>query len=252
MRHLEGAKIPKAMESPEQMFSISSFFLAFLISGNLLGIFWAPYLMNVLKAPDYVAASMNFAATISSIVGSLLWAKRSLRTFRIALGMSMLTPIAAFLIPIPTAHIGISAFNGFMGTGAGFLGNFLFARYLKKFGAVRSSLMMTLLSNLSQLMATPFGIFFGLQYLILFALVMILIAVSMILAFLTIPEVAVVPEDSARTYSYLLYTSSLMGYSMAVETTKETILMSFRLLALAAALILIYIVYRFAFFLAGL
>ena len=252
MRHLEGAKIPKAMESPEQMFSISSFFLAFLISGNLLGIFWAPYLMNVLKAPDYVAASMNFAATISSIVGSLLWAKRSLRTFRIALGMSMLTPIAAFLIPIPTAHIGISAFNGFMGTGAGFLGNFLFARYLKKFGAVRSSLMMTLLSNLSQLMATPFGIFFGQQYLILFALVMILIAVSMILAFLTIPEVAVVPEDSARTYSYLLYTSSLMGYSMAVETTKETILMSFRLLALAAALILIYIVYRFAFFLAGL
>ena len=252
MRHLEGAKIPKAVERPEQMFSISSFFLAFLISGNLLGIFWAPYLMRSLNAPDYVAAAMNFAATISSIVGSMVWAKKSLGTFRIALGMSMLTPILAFLIPTPTAHIGISAFNGFVGTGAGFLGNFLFARYLKQFGAARSSIMMTLLSNLAQLLATPFGIFFGQQYMILFISVIVLVMASMVLAFLTIPEVAVVPEHSARTYSYLLYTSSLMGYSIAVETTKETILMSLRLLALIAAFILLYITYKFVFFLAGI
>ena len=252
MRHLEGAEIPKAVESPEQMFSISSFFLAFLISSNLLGIFWAPYLMNVLHAPDYVAAGMNFAATISSILGSLAWAKRSLKTFRIALGLSALTPLAAFLIPIPLAHIGISAFNGFAGTGAGFLGNFLFARYLRKFGAVRSSIMMSLLSNLSQLLAIPFGIFFGHMYLVLFLSVVALILASMSLAFLTIPEVAVVPEHSARTYSYILYTSSLMGYSIAVETTKETVITSLRLLAFSLALILVYVIYRFLFFLAGL
>ena len=252
MKHIEGAEIPKVVRRPEQMFSISSFFLAFLVSGNLLGIFWAPYLMNVLNAPDYVAAAMNFAATISSILGSLLWAKRSLKTFRIALGMSMLTPLAAFLISIPVAHVGISAFNGLMGTGASFLGNFLFARYLKEFGAVRSSIMMAVLGNLSQLLATPFGIFLGQRYMILFASVMAMILISIVLAFLTIPEVAVVPEHAARTYSYLIYSSSLIGYSYAVETSKETIFLSLRLLALAAILILLYILYRFLFFLAGL
>lgn len=252
MKHIEGAEIPKVVRRPEQMFSISSFFLAFLVSGNLLGIFWAPYLMNVLNAPDYVAAAMNFAATISSILGSLLWAKRSLKTFRIALGMSMLTPLAAFLISIPVAHVGISAFNGLMGTGASFLGNFLFARYLKEFGAVRSSIMMAVLGNLSQLLATPFGIFLGQRYMILFASVMAMILISIVLAFLTIPEVAVVPEHAARTYSYLIYSSSLIGYSYAVETSKETIFLSLRLLALAAILILLYVLYRFLFFLAGL
>jgi len=251
MKHIEGAEIPKAVQKPEQMFSISSFFLAFLISGNLLGIFWAPYLMNVLKAPDYVAAAMNFAATISSILGSMLWAKRSLRTFRMALGMCMLTPLAAFLISVPTVHVGISAFNGLMGTGASFLGNFLFARYLKEFGAVRSSIMMAVLGNLSQLFATPFGIFFGREYLILFVSVIALIAVSVVLAFLTVPEVAVVPEHAARTYSRLIYSSSLMGYSYAVETSKETVLLSFRLLALMAVLMLLYVVYRLLLFLAG-
>ena len=252
MRHLEGAEIPRAIERPEQMFSVSAFFLAFLASGNLLGIFWAPYLMSVLHAPDYLAAAMNFAATVSSIVGSLLWAKRSLKTFRIALGMSMLTPLAAFLIPIPIAHVGISAFNGLMGTGASFLGNFLFARYLKEFGIVRSSIMMTILGNLAQLLATPFGIFFGQRYMILFASVMAMIIVSLLMAFLTIPEVAIVPEHAARTYSYLIYSNSIAGYAYAVETSKETIILSFRLLALAIILIILYILYRFIFFLAGL
>lgn len=74
---------------------------------------------------------------------------------------------------------------------------------------------------------------------------------SMILAFLTIPEVAMIPEDSARTYSQILYTSSLMGYGIAVETARETILLSFRFLALIFVFIFLYIIYRLVFFLAG-
>jgi len=252
VRHLEDVEVPEALESPEHMFSISSFLLAFLTSGNLLGVIWAPYLMSALGAPDYVAASMNLAATVSSMIGSLFWARRSLRTFRAALGMSTLAPLAALFIPSPSAHIGISAFNGFARTGGGFLGNLLFARYLRRFGVVRSSLMITLLSNLSQLMAMPLGILLGQQYPPLFWAAAALAAASTGLALLTIPEVAVIPEDSARTYSYLLYTSSLTGYSMIVEMTRETIIISLRLLALAAAAILVYVVYRLALLLAGL
>lgn len=250
MEHLEGVKISKAIKRPEQMFSISSFFLMFLTSGNLFGIFWAPYLMRVLNAPDYVAAAMNLASTVSSVFGSIAWAKRSLRTFRIALATSTMSPLLAFVTPIPTAHIGIAAFGGFVVTGASFLGNFLFARYREYFGVVRSSIMLVLLTNLSQLLSTPFGILLGQQYLLLFVSVIILRMVSMVFAFLTIPEVAVVPEDSARTYSQLLYTGSLMGYAIAVETTRETILLSIRLLILIFALILLYVIYKFVFFLA--
>ncbi|MCS7132465.1 MAG: hypothetical protein NZ918_01920 [Aigarchaeota archaeon] len=163
----------------------------------------------------------------------------------------MTSPILASLIPIPTAHIGIAAFGGFMVTGTGFLGNLLFARYREYFGVIRSSIILVLLTNLSQLLATPFGFLLGQQYTLLFVSVIVLRVISTILAFLTIPEVAMIPEDSARTYSQILYTGSLLGYAVAVETARETILLSFRSLALIFALILLYITYKLVFFLAG-
>jgi hypothetical protein len=251
MRHLEGIKVPKSVGKPEQMFSISSFLLTMLTSSNLLGIVWTPYLMGVLGAPDYLAAAMNFVSTIFGIMGSFFWARRSLRSFRLAIGSLMLVPIAAFITPIPTAHLGITAFGTFMFTGANFLGNFLFARYLREFGAVRSSIMLSMLTNLSQLLATPFGMLFSQDYMLLFASVIFIRLLSVILAFLTVPEVAAVPEEVARTYSQLIYTNSLMGYSYILETSKEVIALTVRLLALATVLALLYILYKFIFFLAG-
>jgi hypothetical protein len=252
MKHLEGVEVPRRVGRPEQMFTISSFLLAMLTSSNLLGIVWTPYLMGVLGAPDYLAAAMNFISTIFGIMGSFFWARRSLGSFRLAIGSLILVPIAAFITPIPTAHLGISAFGTFMFTGASFLGNFLFARYLREFGAVRSSIMLSMLTNLSQLLATPFGTLFSQNYMLLFASVILIRLLSMALAFLTVPEVAAVPEDVARTYSQLIYTSSLMGYSYILETSKWVIALTVRLLALVAVLAFLYILYKLVFFLAGL
>ncbi|MBS7621846.1 hypothetical protein KEJ32_07030, partial [Candidatus Bathyarchaeota archaeon] len=75
---------------------------------------------------------------------------------------------------------------------------------------------------------------------------------SVALAFLTVPEVAAVPEEAARTYSQLLYTNSLMGYTYILETSKEMMTLMLRLLALASVFALLYILYRLVFFLAGL
>lgn len=250
-KHLEGTEIPKGVEKPEQVFSTSSFLCALLVSGNLLGLFWIPYLMKALKAPDYMAVGINFAATISSVFGSMLWAKRPLKTFRAALGLTTLTPVTALLIPIPLAHIGIAAMNGITYTGANFLGNFLLARYTAWYGAVRSSIVLTVISNVSQLLATPFGMFFGGNYVLLFISTIAIIVVANALAFLTIPEVAFVPEHTARTYSYVLYNNSVMGYTLAVETTKETVMLTLRLLAFSLVLLILYVAYRFVIFLAG-
>ncbi|MEM1655762.1 MAG: hypothetical protein QXU12_00275 [Nitrososphaerota archaeon] len=252
MRHLEGFEVPGKVKRPEQMFTVSSFLLAMLTSSNLLGIVWTPYLMVVLGAPDYLAATMNFVSTIFGILGSLFWARRSLRSFRIALGGVTLVPIAAFITPAPAAHLGISAFGTFMFTGASFLGNFLFARYLREFGAVRSSIILSALTNFSQLLATPFGILLSQNYMLLFASVISIRLLSVILAFLAVPEVAAVPEDVARTYSQLIYTNSLMGYALIQETSREIVALTIRLLALAAVLTLLYVIYRLVFLLAGL
>lgn len=252
MRHLEGVEVSRRIGRPEQMFTISSFLLAMLTSSNLLGIVWTPYLMGVLGAPDYLAATMNFVSTIFGIIGSFFWARRSLSSFRLAIGSITLVPIAAFITPIPIAHLGITAFGTFMFTGANFLGNFLFARYLREFGAVRSSIMLSALTNLSQLLATPFGMLFSQNYMLLFISVILIRLLSVALAFLTVPEVAAVPEEVARTYSQLIYTNSLMGYSYILETSKEVMALTVRLLALVAVLVLLYILYKLIFFLAGI
>ncbi|MEM3898075.1 MAG: hypothetical protein QXO04_05655 [Nitrososphaerota archaeon] len=251
MRHLEGFEVARRLEKPEQMFTVSSFLLAMLTSSNLLGIVWTPYLMGVLGAPDYLAAALNFVSTIFGILGSLFWARRSLGSFRLALGGVTLVPIAAFITPMPVAHLGISAFGTFMFTGASFLGNFLFARYLREFGAVRSSIIFSALTNFSQLLATPFGILLSQNYMLLFASVISIRLLSVILAFLAVPEVAAVPEDVARTYSQLIYTNSLMGYALIQETSREIVALTIRLLALAAVLALLYAIYRLVFLLAG-
>lgn len=251
MVHLEGMALPRGIEKPEQVFSTSSFTLALLVSSGLLGLVWAPYLIDGLGAPDFMAVGINLAGTVAGIGSSLVWAKRSLKTFRAALALSTITPIIVILTPIPVAHLGISAFWGFAYTGASFLGSFLFARYTLWFGAVRSSIIMTILANLSQLLATPFGMILGGNYFLLFISLIAILALSNVLAFLTIPEVAIIPEESARTYSQLLYSNSLTGYTVAVETTKETVLLTLRLLALSIALLTLYIAYRFLLFLIG-
>lgn len=252
LSHLEGIEIPLGAEKPEQVFSTSSFLSAILTSGNLLGLFWIPYLIDVLKAPDYMAVGINLATTASSIFASILWAERSLKTFRIALGLTVLTPASALLIPLPIAQLGIAALNGVTYTGANFLGSFLLARYTAWYGAVRSSIVLSIISNVSQLLATSFGVILGGNYMFLFISTILVIVLANILAFLTIPEVAFVPEHIARTYSYILYSNGLMGYSITIQTTRETMLLTLKLLALALILVILYVAYRFVFFLVSL
>lgn len=67
---------------------------------------------------------------------------------------------------------------------------------------------------------------------------------AVILAVLTISEVAVVQEEVARTYSRVLYNNSIMGYRVAVEISKETILTTLRLLAFSLVIVILYLIYH--------
>ncbi|MEM3507174.1 MAG: hypothetical protein QXT31_05940, partial [Candidatus Bathyarchaeia archaeon] len=56
-----------------------------------------------------------------------------------------------------------------------------------------------------------------------------------------------IPEQIARTYSYLIYNNSLLGYRISVEFSKEVIMITLRLIGLSLILLTLYIIYRVLF-----
>jgi hypothetical protein len=104
--------------------------------------------------------------------------------------------------------------------------------------------LLVILGNVAQLLAAPLGIITKESYLVAFFLVFSVKIASTLLAVMTIPEIAVVPEDVARTYSRVLFTNSVMGYRMGLEFSKETILTTFRLLAFSVVALTLYLIYR--------
>jgi len=252
IKNVENMKMFEQISKPEQMFSTSSFFITLLTSANLLGLVWTPFLVNVLNSPDYIVVAVNFAGSIASIISSIIWVKLPFKKLRYSLGLASLTPILSMMTPYPLLHIGVSAYGGFTFTGANFLGNFLFAKYKTWLGVLRVSILLTIIANISQLLATPFGLIFQSDYTILFIASAVIRLLSVGIAYFTIMEVAVVPEEYARTYSQLLYSNSIIGYVVIVDTVKESIILGLKILAIATILLILYILYRFLFFLMGI
>jgi len=244
LSHLEGAPLPKAVREPERVFSTSLFFVVLLLSGNLLSMIWTPYLMNELGGSDSLAASINLIGTISSILASLVWRRSSFKTLRVGHGLNALSPLLVWMTPLPILHVPISAYVSFTYTAANFLGSFLFAEYTAWFGAVRSGILLAVIGNVAQLLAATIGMVARESYLVAFPATLGAGAASVLLALLTIPEVSIVPEDVARSYSHTLYRSSILGYRVAVEVSRETILTTFRIMALTIVFATLYLIYR--------
>lgn len=251
LSHLEEMKLPQRALEPEKVFSSSLSFSVMLISANLLGIAWTPYFMRDLYGPDYLVPLMALAGTLSSVVASLALGKRSLKTLRTALALNSLVPILVSLTPWPIMHIPIRAYSAFAFTGANFLGTFLFARYNEWLGAVRSSIILVVLANLAQLVAAFLGLLVKENYFVMFLMIFVVGTVAVVVTFFAIPEVAVVPEDAARAYSRVLYNGTLLEYRMATEYSRETLLGTLRVLAASLVAVVLYVIYRILWILAG-
>lgn len=244
LSHLEEASPTSEVEQPERIFSTSIFFVVFLASGNFGGIIWSPYVIKRLGGPDFIPALMSLFGSLSSITASLFWKKRSFTALRVGLLLNALGPPMIWLTPHPILHIPINIYTSFTYTAGNFIGSFLFARYKKWLGAVKSSVLLGLIGSIAQLVASPLGMLVGEDYLLGFTIMFTLKALANLLALLTIPEVAAVPEDVARTYSRILYSSSLTGYKFTFEVSRETILTTLRLILFSTIIIALYIIYR--------
>lgn len=251
MSHLEGMKVPTGIEQPEKVFSTFAFFVALLASGNLLAMIWTPFVMNGLNAPDYLVVAMSLAGTFSSIVGAFIWKGRSFKSLRYSLAADTVAPAVAPVVPLPFLHLFLSGLSAVTYTGGNFVGNFLFARYNRWLGAIRSSILLTIALSLAQTLVAPIGIFGAESFLLLFLFVVLIKIVSTVLATVTIPEVAFVPEESARRYSATMYANSMTGYQVSVESSKEALQLTMKLGGLVLMAIILYFIYRVLFIVAA-
>ena len=94
------------------------------------------------------------------------------------------------------------------------------------------------------MMAAPIGIIAREDYSLTFSVTFAVLIASVLLSLVTVPEVAIVSEDTARTYSFVLYRSSVTGYRTTVEISKETVITTLRLLAATLVFIMLYVIYR--------
>ncbi|HDI31816.1 MAG TPA: hypothetical protein ENF80_03260 [Thermofilum sp.] len=232
------------LSSVEKIYSASLYQVLFVASANMLGMVWTPFLINVRNYPDYLPALMGFIATFLSILSSLYWRDRTFRTYRNSLLLDALTPLLIWTLPTPYLQVALSAYNSFISTGTGFLGGFLFARYMPSSEAILGASVLTMIGGFGQGIASLIGITLGNNYLAVFIAIMLLKLFSLIIAYVIIPEVALIPEDVARNYSLTLYKISLIGFNMTIEYSKESILITLRMIGLTMTLTLLYILYR--------
>lgn len=249
LSHLEGMSIPRGVEQPERLFSTSAFLIAVLASGNLLLIVWTPYVMDYLNGPDYLAVAMNLAAMLATVIGSLLWRGRTFKTLRNTVGLDAVAPAIAPFLQVPVIQPFLSALSSITYTGSNFIGYFLFAGYNRWLGAIKSSILLVIILAVAQALVAPISSLFRESYFLIFSAVVALKLAAMIIALLAMPEVAAVPEETARMYSLVLYNKSMSGYRVSVEVSKDTILLTLRLLGLSLMLFLLYVLYRLLFIL---
>ncbi|WP_455283918.1 hypothetical protein [[Eubacterium] cellulosolvens] len=247
--HIERMPVVTGIEKPERVFSTSSYLIVVLASGNLLLMVWTPYVMEYLNGPDYLVVAMNLAGMLATVLGSLFWRGCSFRTLRNTVGLDAAAPMLAPFVPIPVVHVFLSGLSSFTYTGSNFIGNFLFAGYNRWLGAIKSSILLVIVLSVAQALIAPVGVFFREDYLLIFSVVIGLKLIAMMIGLLTIPEVAAVPEETARLYSYVLYNKSLSGYRISVEVSRDTILLTLRLLGLFLILLTLYVIYRALFLL---
>ncbi|MCW4032640.1 MAG: hypothetical protein NWF08_04535 [Candidatus Bathyarchaeota archaeon] len=247
LSHLESIEIPKSIEHPEKLFSTSAYMVAMLAGGNLLYMVWIPYVMDHLKGPDYLAVAMNLVITLTSILASLLCKGWSFKALRYNVGLDSVTPILALATPIALIHPMLSAISSFTFTGSNFIASFLFAGYKKWLGAIKPSILMAVILCIANILVAPIGIFIKEEYFLLFLFVFGIKLIAFILASTTIPEVAILPEQVARTYSFTLYDKSIMGYNISVELSKDTIMLTLRLVGFSLVLLFLYVIYRILF-----
>ncbi|RLE73495.1 MAG: hypothetical protein DRJ37_00155 [Thermoprotei archaeon] len=248
---IKGRTEPTRIREVEKIYTVSLYQIFYIASANLLSVLWVYVLVSKLGLPAYWAATVSLVGTATSIISSLLWGRLSFKYYKISLALDSITPILVFIIGNPFIHLGLSSYNSLFSTGSGFLGGFLYARYLGNLGPSRAAFLLISLSGLGQLLAALLGSFVKEDYVLLALSVILFKFSALVVAYLAIPEVAIVPGHMARGYASTLFQVSVSGYRLTLEISWEAVLMTLRIIVLTFSLLILYVIYRLAVILVG-
>lgn len=252
---LPDMKIPlretPAITNVENIYSVSLYQVLYVASASLLSIFWVSIIVKGMGLESYWVTMISLVGTATSIFASLFWGRAQFKYYKFSLAFDALTPLLVVFAKNSFMHLGISTYGSFFGTGSGFLGSFLYARYMGSLGPMRASSLLIMLGGLGQFFGSLIGSFGQEFYLVLAVAVVVLRMGALFVAFLTIPEVALVPGYMARNYASILYMVSVLGYRLSIEVSKESAIITLRIIVLTVSLLVLYVIYKAAIILLG-
>lgn len=243
------SEVPSGIEVAKA--STTFTYLMFLVAtGSVLGVAWTPYLVEELRAEEYIAVALGLAQTLTSVVASVFWTTKGYATYRYAVSLLPVVPITILYINVPMAHLAIAVLYAFANIGANFLASFTFAEVAKRFSADRASAMLTAASIPAQVMgigiayvASLYGAYMP------FVTSAMLASVALLIAFTAMPGVAVVQPQLSMMYAMQIHHTATALYNFVFSTVKSYATLSARLVALASSIIVLYTAFRLLYYL---
>jgi len=241
-----------ASEALEKQATVFLYLLFLLASSSILSISWPSYLLKILSVHTWVASLLSTVQTLTTIVAAFVWVRVGFKSYRIAIALLPLVPLAAFLIRDPYMHILLASANVLLFSGANYFGGFMYARLAYYLGPIRASLFLISASGMAQVVGPLISYLAMLQLGVdaLFIVSSALALVSLIIAMTSISEVALAPEKYVRIYSRILYNASIASYTTMIIAARSALTLTLQLLALSSTAMLLFLFLKMAYYIA--
>jgi len=223
-------------------------FVSMLVGGNLLGLAWSP-LLKELGAPVYTAVALSLAGSVGGVIGPYLW--RSYRQYLVAIAANVSVSISILFIGWAPAHLLLSLLASMTFMGANLLATSIYSRYVKSLGMIKASTFLTGANAVGLFIASLISSSLAQDPSVAIMFSAGFRSFALAIALLAIPETAVVASSVAYGYSRLLYSSSVLGYTFTVDTSKRIVKLTVEILAISVLLVLLYFIYRVVGFIIG-
>ncbi len=221
---------------------VNVFTFLFLLSAgvNILAIAWIPYLKSIGAKSD-VASFIGLAFAIGGVLGSYLW--KTVHMCRLALMMGTMLVMTIPFITIIHAHPVLAVLLSSVNIGGYILANIIYSKYVTRIGIVKTSTLLTSGYAAGLLLSSILGITIN-NYLILFTIAALLFLTATSVTSIAIPESAMIPTEKSLQYARVVYSASIIGYSVMILVSKESIMLILKVLALTLIIIILYVIYR--------
>lgn len=210
---------------------------------SILGMVWAP-LLRKLGAPLNIPILLSLLGSLGGTVGPYLW--RNYKAYLLAMIANATTLGLLILSSSIWIHLVYSFVLSATFVGANMIGASIYSRYLRELGIVKASTLLAASTAGGTLLSSIIGMLVrGDERLALVVSLLFRLAAVAIVA-LAIPETALVPPEVAIGYARLVYSTSMMGYTFAIETSVKVLKLTAQLLAITILIVLTIIIYRLA------